>query len=252
MRIRDTKRLLWLLDSSVPPGLEAYLSALSPVAWWRMRETSGTTAANSGSAGSSPDGTISGTTALGQTGQLGANEAFDFDGATSKITISSSAPVCDLTTWTWAFLINPASAGESNAGALFRLETSGTQTHYFTIVDAARTLRAHIAGVSSSVDAVTTTALALATWQWVFMTFDWDGDKKPHIYLGVGGSAFEASYTTPPGALSSAVNTATKNINIGNRASPINTFDGLIDEVMVFSHVLGIEQMQAIVQLSGV
>lgn len=63
------------------------------------------------------DGFVSGTTLLGQTGKMGTNHAFDFDGATSLVAINNTAGRMVLSSFEYAVLCKPDSFGELNFGA---------------------------------------------------------------------------------------------------------------------------------------
>lgn len=95
-----------------------YMASLNPLIWLRLRETSGTAPVNSGSL-SVTNVWTPGAGALGQTGKLGANEAYSFDALVSRIRITNNATLAAMTTQKWAFLAQIATLGEGSLGHLF-------------------------------------------------------------------------------------------------------------------------------------
>jgi hypothetical protein len=91
------------------------VTADAPVLWFRMQETSGTTAANAGSAGSGGDGTYSGGCTLNQTGFVSSGKSVLFGGSASAGRITSAhtttyTSACTLMAW-----INPNSTGQATS-----------------------------------------------------------------------------------------------------------------------------------------
>ena len=231
-------------DLSYADFLAQYVADATMPLWLRFRETTGTVAVNSGSAGAALNGTIAGTTVLGQTGALGANEAFDLDGLTSRIT---SAGV-EYATFTIAMLVRPDNAGEGNVGAFFshantvnRLQFSGS-------------LNAITMKVAAGTDALstTTTGLAAAIWQWIFLTYADAGDRKIHLYKGVSGAVSEYAYSAQDAATGTKATMAGQTLTIGNRTANDVTFDGRIDEFKLHTVVRPIAWMTDLVRSKGV
>lgn len=234
------------ITNTIDTYVEYITQTINPVLWMRNRETSGTTATNSGSAGATLNGVIGGTTTLGQTGQLGANEAFLCDGATSIVTITNNALINQLSAATYAFLVNINSAGEGSLGRFF---DAGTDRIFFNSVS--RNIQAMFAGSGGNAQTITSDAIATATWQWLFVTYDFSGDKIVRIYKGVSGTATQlATSTQTAGSGSKANNTSNK--NLWNDATQARTMDGLVDEFFLVDRVLSNAEMQQIVSLTNV
>ena len=71
-------------------SLSSTILALNPIAYWKLDETSGTTAINYGTLGTAANGTYSGAT-LGQVAAPGGGLAPLFDGANDLLNIYSVA-----------------------------------------------------------------------------------------------------------------------------------------------------------------
>src|SRR5574342_574668 len=90
----------------------SFIASLGATIWRRHRETSGLTAFDS--SGNGFHGTVSGTGSLGQPGALGANEAIDL--VSGRVYVANNPAFANLATFTYAFLVNPDTAGPSNFG----------------------------------------------------------------------------------------------------------------------------------------
>ena len=113
-----------LLNGQANP-YQSYIASLNPAIWYRFNETSGN-AQNYGSA-ANQSGVLTSTT-QGVTGKLGANEAYTFDGANSKVTANGGSGT-DFTTFTFAALVKANSNGESTTGSIFAYGTGGATRH---------------------------------------------------------------------------------------------------------------------------
>lgn len=224
-----------------------YIASLAPLLWLRLRETSGTTVTNSGSVALNGTWTA-GAGALGQTGKLGINEAYDFDGANSKIVLADNAAIQALATYTIVALCNADGAGESSAGTILHLgagvsggfRRTGTSNAWVMNFD------------TDGTDANSTTNVDFApdgVWLCMFGTFDNAGDRTARIYKGVSGAVAEATYATQTPATGTRVTPI--GAVIGNFAD-VRTWDGLIDEVLIFNRILTAGEMLQITQLLGV
>jgi hypothetical protein len=173
----------------------------------------------------------------GQTGQLGANEAYSFNGTTSVVAIANAAvPLTKaLTAQRWVFLVKPVSAGESNIGAL--LYWSNSESGGVVIRFAGATVLR--ASFDAGTDAVAQTNAGqvdfINSWALVFVDFD------PANALGLGAKLriFRATAASAVALLTLATDTAaiaplvepSGPLNIGNNTAGSATFDGLIDFV---------------------
>lgn len=227
--------------------LDAYIRSLNPTLWLQMRETAGSTAFDS--SGNNLDATITSAT-IGQTGKLGANHAYDFDGVDDLLTVvDAPGTLAAMTAFTYAFLVNPDTAGELSAGRLFQWEAFNTFLRF----------NSALTSIQASVDAATTDAVATGSeglpadeWAWIFMTYDDAGDRTPHIYKGINGVVSEIGYSATQAA-DGTYTTLTGDLIIGNNASSAaTTFDGQMDEIPVYNRVLTTAEMLPFVTLTGV
>lgn len=238
---------------SAPGGLTpaqafaAVMAAQNPLLWYKLNETSGTTVINYGSAGASANGTwTAGAGALGQAGKLGANEAYDFDALASKIVIPDIAAIQALATYTIMGLCKADGAGENNAGTVLHLGASAGMGFRRS------TLAWSMGFDTDGTDATSTSNsgfVANDVWLALFGTFDNAGDRTARIYKGSGGVVTEATYATQTAA--SGTRVAPLGAVIGN-FSDVRTWDGLIDEVVVFNRVLSAAEMLQITAAAGV
>lgn len=235
-----SRRALLAIGSDV---WASYITSLAPLLWLRLRETTGSTAVNSGSGGSSIDGTATSCT-LGQTGKLGANEAYLFDGAASRVVIANHASLANLTTQELVFLSRPTGAGEGNNGTLFnwgdgfhRCLYSAGDLQYR--VDLATDAQASLSGGLASMQ---------NNWSLLFLTFN-DTTKVASIMLGISGAVGSPSSNTGSGAYAAPTGL---DLYLGNRLSNDRTFAGTIDETLIFSRQLTGAERTQLVQLAGV
>lgn len=243
---RRRKLLMLLMGGGAPLTMASYMASLNLLVWLRLRETSGTTAANSGTLGAAADSTFTpGTGAVAQTGQLGVNEAYSFDALNTMIQVPSFA---DISTYTYGFLVKANSAGEGSAGRLFA-DNLGART--FRINSVNLNLRAfNTSQGGTTADSVTANNfITTGAWHYIFVTFDINGDKKLHIYKYISGALTEASYTT--NVAMTIIPAATTGVQtVGNVAAQSGTWDGLIDEVFIANYALSVAQMTQIGQLA--
>lgn len=225
------------------------VASFLPPFWYKFKETSGTTVLNYGTAGAAANGVwTAGAGALGQTGKLGANEAYDNDGLVSKIVIPDIAAIQALATYTIIGLCKADAAGENNAGTILHLGVGAAAAFRRTGVNN----QWNMGFDTDTTDAVTSTEVNFApdaTWLAMFGTYDNAGDRKCRIYKGVGGAVVESNYA---GGQTAATGTrVTPNgATIGNYTD-VRTFDGLIDEVIVCDRVLSAGQMLAYTLAAG-
>lgn len=218
-------------------------SSISPLLWHRFRETSGTAVANSGSLGSAVDGVwTAGTGAVGQTGKLGLNEAYDLDGADSRDTIASNVTLQTLAVFTIVCLCKPDTTGELNVGTL-----SSDTRHQFRINGVNLNMRGFVTSNATAANTVTADGfVATGVWQTFFLTFDNAGDRRIRIYKAVDGVLTEASYTTQTAMTGTIADSSGNPFVIGGLSTGAQCFDGLIDEYFVVNRVLTSAEMQQI------
>lgn len=247
--MRTSKKLLLPLGGN---QFDDLIVSLNPLEWLSFREISGTSLRNRGSLLNANGTWTPGAGALGQVGQLGANDAADFDGAASLVTINYNAGLDGLTAFTIAALVKADGAGEGNVGTIYTWGNNNT-TATLRFVGASRAFFFAHRYNTTSMQTVTTTALSIGQWYWVFGTYNQSGDRFGRIYISSGGAAVEAAYSGAPAPIASV---GTVTINgvapiVGNLALASNTWDGLIDEVMWFNRVLTQDEMNNIVQKSN-
>lgn len=232
-------------------GFYSYLTTLPFLALYKMQQTAGTNEPNSGSLGSAIDMTIAGAT-LGQTGKLGTNEAYLFDGANSRLQTANNATLVALTAFEYVFLVNPASAGEGNQGAFFWWQ-SATNVPKMYFGGAGRNLIATVSNTTPSLaTTITSGVLTASAWQIVFCAYDDAGDRKIHIRVGISGAVTELAYSAQPALTGSFLAPTGFPLNLFNRSAQDCTFDGLGDLAGIVNGNLAPAQRLKITQLAGV
>jgi hypothetical protein len=239
----------------VPPGVldggqtyADYIASLTPTFWVKLQETSGS-AANSGSDGNT--GTVTSAT-QGQTGKLGANEAYLFDGADDLITFLNAnvAGTKALTTQRWAFLANATSSGESTNGAFMGWGTLVGIKHAGSTYDAQIDTDGTTARSTTSAATIVTGA-----WFWLFVDYDdadaLGGGRIIRVFTGASGTVSELGYGTQTAATGTVAAPA-GDLIIGNRNTAAWTFDGPIDEALGGAGLWTQAIMERIVALTGV
>jgi hypothetical protein len=209
---------------------------------WRFRETSGSTAAAYGAWASGLNAALTDVT-LAQTGQLGANEAADFNGTTSIAAVTSSANNNQLATASYAFLVNADTTGESAGGRFIDADNID-----LILFNSGQPIQARFNYSVTNASAITTTNFPLTAWAWLFV--DYTAGSAPQIFIGQAGAVTECSYSGIPVA-SSGTKTSHTTLRIGNNSAAARTFDGKIDEVLIRSTLLTSQQKLALVTLSG-
>ena len=257
--LRKRKEAAWELltgDLFAPPfgsgggasnPYEDYVNALAPEYWRRYRETSGTVGLNSGSLGGTTTWTP-GAGALGQIGQLGANEAYDFDGALSKDSFPITPTMANAVEFGVAILNFPDTLGETTTGILYCYGDLGG-AFMLRYSGAAGTL---VGRVDYATDAITltSTALPLGAWSWIFANYSESGDRKLHLYRGVAGVVTEFAYTTNTASVGAFSPPAVPFV-VGAQANQSQTWDGKIDEVIWKNRPLTATEMLNLTLLSG-
>lgn len=234
-------------------GLYPYLATLPFLALYKMQQTAGTNEPNAGSLGSAVDMTITSTT-LGQTGKLGANEAYLFDGANSILSTANNATLAGKSTFEYVYLINPSNAGEGGFGAFTRWGggTGADGGCQFSFGGSLTALSLSVYNTTPTIATTnTTTGLAASTWSVLFVAFDNAGDRKIHAYRGVSGTVAEYGYSAQP-ALTGTYKAPTTALNMFNQTGQNLTFAGLADFAGIIDGNLTPAQRLKITQLAGV
>lgn len=208
-----------------------YVTSLPLGAWWRMRDTSGTTVVNSGSIGSAIDLTATAWT-MAQAGQLGAGEAGLSDGATTRLQCANNATLAGYTTWEIFLLANATGIGEGNVGTYLSWGDGATQPS-IRINTNVNNLFIRLRNTApSSFDTITSAGIALNAWYMIFVAFDNAGDRKAHFYIGKNGAVTEPAYNAQP-AMTGTYAVPSSTFQLMNIAGQTQTFAGLMDEAGV-------------------
>lgn len=198
-----------------------YTTALSPLVWLRLRETSGNPA-NSGSASL----TITQTNCTqGQTGQLGENEAYSFNGTTSTITITQAAAINGIAELTALALLNPATAGEADSGQFFIKGGEWELRFATTAVFGSATYDAFVSST-------TTGGLTLGSYNTVGLRLG--SDKTVRIFI----NGVQAAYIGSPGVGTGNRASSVQNMIVGNNSAAGRTIEGLYDEMVLVNRAL--------------
>lgn len=198
-----------------------YVASLAPLLWLRLRETSGSPV-NSGSGALT---IAQANCTQGQTGKWGANEAYDFNGTTSLITVTNAAAIQGLTAFTLMALVKMDTLGESNLGAFFTknvdlFQFSGASNRIQFTTDYATT---------DATGAFTGFTLGV----WATLVARIDTDKVPYLFY----NGAEVTYSTRTTGVDARVS-STVDMVVGNNTASNRTSDGLIDEFLFFDRVV--------------
>lgn len=228
---RTAQKLLTVLHRR---SLDSYILALlsgQSGFWLRLRETSGTTPANSGGTSGLTITWSPGAGAVGQTGRLGANEAYLYDGADSVITVTNAAGIQGLAEFSFWMLHRPASVGETGFGFFFHKAAE----FQYGFAGAGRNVVAQIFydGGTNALS-TSTTALTANVWNTVGFRIN-NTTKKVDLFVNGQQAAYSGSQQAGVGSRVSNTN----NVGVGNRL-PGNdrTLDGPVDEAMLIGRAL--------------
>ncbi len=239
----------------------AYLESLNPLVGLHLRETSGTVPANYGRLSVTTLWTP-GTGALGQTGKLGAADAYSFDALNSRIRIVNNATLAALTTQKWAWLVRINGLGESNLGSLFGwgAGAGGANLNYL-IVQATNRLAAQINtdgtdAASIANDNQIADIIGAGIFAWIFMDYD-DADalgngRRIRLFKGINGAATQLTLGTNTAATGTVITMGANNLGVFTNDAQSLTSNGLIDEAFIDDSLWTAAQMQTIVALTGV
>jgi hypothetical protein len=219
--------------------------ASSPVAYWRLGEPSGATAADSSGAGNT--GTISGGVTLGQPGALlnDGNTAMTFNGSTGWITVPETSnldPTQDFTIEAW---VKP-NVLNGTAQTIVHKGAAGCDTgyQYRLMISSSNQWRGVVCGQTTftGYQVVDTTDVPSTT-QWTYLALVRSGTS---LNLYVNGQA-----AAQPTTISESNRTSTFNLNIGHFADSTASFNGGIDEVAFYNYALSPTTIQNHYHASG-
>ncbi|MCX6117437.1 MAG: LamG domain-containing protein [Proteobacteria bacterium] len=229
------------------PSYRDVVMSLNPVGYWRLGESSGTTATDLGSSGS--NGTYVNGTLLAQSGALAADSdtSSSFNGTTQYVQISGSSSLKQVATLTISAWVYPTATGSWNKALVFPYGSSSWAAPYFSYQLGADGGKPH---VGFSVDGVYThgslsssTSYILNTWTHVLGTFN-----NGIIKLYVNGVLDSTKDVTAFGT--SILYSSRSDASIGCNADYFvaECWTGEIDEAAVFSTVMNAGQVASLYQ----
>jgi len=214
-------------DTPLPASYQSVVLADGPISYWRLGESSGTTAADM--MGVNP-GTITGGVMLGAAGAIAndSNTAMRFNGSNNYVNVPHNAGLnfkTDLTLEAWA---NPAVLNSLDrmivhkGGYQYRIGLNSSNKWYG---------RVYISG--SPFDVVAPTTAAVGRWDYVALT-----RSGSTLTLYVNG------VPVATGTASGSLVTTTNALAIGRKGSLSEAyFNGAIDEVAVYNKALTASQI---------
>lgn len=215
-------------------------NTIAPVRWYRFRETSGTNEPNAINPGTN-DATISGCT-LGQIGQLGANNAYDYDGVDDYVLAPAGADINGILPATWIILLKVDSRGEGNFARL--INKASDVVLFIDSADATSpysvTAQVNFSGGQLS----NTWANVLPVSTWTLLALRINADNTLDLFMN---GAKQTTSAAGSGAKSSSANGA----YLGNNALQTATTDGLIDEIIVENSAVSDANNLTLAQLAG-
>jgi hypothetical protein len=233
-------RFLLLLNQASAPTLVSYIASLAPALWVDFDQES-SPLPNKGSSGPATV-TAGGTITLTTDGAT-------FDGATAYVECAINAGWVG-PTFTYAFLINPASLGELNQGAPFA-HGSGGGTRRRILYATTNRLTGTVPATTAATSTTTNNQAVIGSKHWLFMTYDDSDDRKIRYYKGIGGAVTELTVTTPTAA-TGTITTPFDNGYIGNNSAFSETFDGVFYTMFEVEKVLSSAEMLQLTNLAGV
>lgn len=242
---RNRQRRMLILGRRGEDAYESYVNSLAPVGWWKLDETSGTVAANSGTGGAALNGTQEACT-INTDGII--DRAYTWNGTApngSVVTVPNDASINALTTQRWAFLVRLDSLGVSSAGRLLAWGTS-------TLLTCVSNNRLQAIVYASDTNAAATTATGqisdlIGNYAWIFVDYDDATTKRLRIFKALGGVVTQLTLATDTAAVGT-VNTQLSPLAIGNRTVRDFTLDGAIDEVIFSDGLWSLSEMQTLAQ----
>ena len=171
------------------------------------------------------------------------NNPMVFDGADDKVSVGTPSALNNIFTGggTLSAWINPKSDGQNNAGQAF----DKVKYAFQVISESSGSVKVQFAVTLSGGAARWETPLSvpLNTWTHILVTYDSDNPTTdPIIYLN--GSAVTLTETISPSG--TWVSDASSNLTLGNRNDGVTTFDGLLNDLAIWSSTLTANEVTAL------
>lgn len=219
------------------------------VGYWTFdgADVSGTTATDR--SGNSNTGTLTSGPSITQ-GKLG--QALSFDANDDYVNAGSGASLDDLAALTVSAWIKPSSAGENSQGTVVvKATTYQPSVGGWALSMRSATAIDFVADFSTTDLERKSNAGTIPYNQWSHVVATWDGTATAanmHIYV----NGVEVTYATSTDGVGSHRSDATYSLGIGGEnASGATIFDGVIDEVRVYSRVLSVAEAQSLYKLGA-
>jgi hypothetical protein len=210
----------------------------SPLAYWRLAESSGTVAHDS--SGHGWDGAISGGVTLGAVGAISGDPdtAVTFDGSTGMITTQLVMPTTNFSVEFWH---NPTSLGIPALDRPFGSGDSATGgnglDYFFTQTDSHLAMRNNGQVLDFSCGPVPT----LGKWEHVVITVD----------PTAGATCYRNGVVAGSNAAATAISAGGLTVHIGSSGDGGAKYEGSLDETAIYAHVLTDARVRAHVSAAG-
>ena len=233
-----------LTVSPAPSGFAAAALSAKPLAYWRLGETSGTTAYDS-------IGRLNGTyfnTTLKQPGysMVDTNTGALFGGTNSYVGLISGLPGSGInfegtnvsfTIELWA----KGGEGQPDESTLIAKGTGAdgtTGNEQFSIDIASGKYRFFTRGNNNTLYSADATVGPNDSWQHIVAVYDQSNPGSPEVRLYINGELSDSSPGRPQGIQSSSSPVSIGSKRLGNSPGYDGSFDGIIDEVVIYNTVL--------------
>lgn len=204
------------------PAVATQIAALSPNGWWRLGESSGTSLADSGSAGAT--GTLSGTATLAQTGALTgvADTALLLAGGSAAFTRIVATQQQSAFGWVKTTDTDSTVGYDGDAALTLLGDTSGGIWHGFGVTGG----KAEYRRFNNSAWVLHTGATTVNDGNWHMIGYTYDSSTRAVVVYVDGAADYTGTHTShqTQGGWSA----------LGRGYNAADTFRGTVDEVAVF------------------
>lgn len=167
--------------------------------------------------------------------------ARNFNGTTDLINCGAPSVLDDINTFTYCAWIKPNSIGETYGRILEK--ASSNKVWYLVATNAMGCLIDRATTDTSAISANST--ITMGVWQFVSVTFDATTGAK--IYKAtLTGALAEVSYAANVVGTGAIITDVSQALTIGNRAAQDRTFDGVIANLVMYSGILTLEEMNSV------